>query len=84
MIALTHLDGSEFVLNSDHILWVDRTPDTVITLTSGTRLMVREPIDVLVARTMDFRRRLFEGVAVHGATPTPPGVMTEVMTGDED
>jgi flagellar protein FlbD len=74
MIALTHLNGSEFVLNCDHILWVDRTPDTVITLTSGTRLMVREPLEELVARTVAFRRRLLEGVAVHGASPTPAGV----------
>jgi flagellar protein FlbD len=72
MIFLTRMDGREFVLNSDHILWVDRTPDTVITLTSGERLMVREPVDELVARAVAFRRRQFEGLAVHGPAASVP------------
>jgi flagellar protein FlbD len=61
MVLLTRLDGTEFVLNADHILFVERTPDTVITTTTGAHVMVREPVDAVVARVVSFRRRVLHG-----------------------
>ena len=40
MIFLTKLDGTQLVVNDDQILWLERTPDTVIHLATGARLMV--------------------------------------------
>ena len=57
MIQLTRLDGKELVVNADHILTVEATPDTVILLTSGDHLMVREPPDELVDKVAAWRRR---------------------------
>ena len=57
MIRVTRLNGSEFVLNSDLIESVEATPDTVVTLTSGKKLIVREPVDEVLARVVEFRRR---------------------------
>jgi len=57
MIRVTRLNGSEFVLNSDLIESVEATPDTVVTLTSGRKLIVREPVDEVIARVVEFRRR---------------------------
>jgi flagellar protein FlbD len=56
MIAVTRLDGSEMVLNSDQIAWVERMPDTVISLMNGEKLIVRETPDAIVDRIQDFRR----------------------------
>ena len=42
MISVTRLGGSEVVINTDLIVTVEKTPDTVITLTTGDRIMVRE------------------------------------------
>ena len=39
MIKLTRLNHEPLVLNSDLIEYVEITPDTVITLTSGQKLM---------------------------------------------
>jgi flagellar protein FlbD len=64
MIRLTRLDGSEFILNADHILYVEHTPDTVITTTTGAHLLVREPVDAVVARVAGFRRRILHGPQV--------------------
>ena len=64
MIALTRLDGTEFILNADHILTVERTPDTVITTSHGQHLLVREPVEAVVARVVSFRRQTQHGPLV--------------------
>jgi flagellar protein FlbD len=64
MIFLSRLDGTELVVNADHILTVERTPDTLITLTSGARLMVREAVELLVERVLEYRRQVLRGPQV--------------------
>ena len=59
MIWLTRLNRSPMVLNSDLIEHIDVTPDTVITLTTGQILRVRETAVEVVGRIVDFRRRIF-------------------------
>lgn len=60
MIKVTRLKCSdrEFVLNADLIETIEETPDTVITLTSGKKLIVEESMDEIVRKVMDFRRAL--------------------------
>lgn len=64
MIALTHLDGKAFVLNADHIVSVEATPDTVIHLFNGQYLMVGEPVDEVIDRVAAWHRRIRGGPAV--------------------
>jgi len=56
MIRVTRFDGSQVVVNAGHILMVESTPDTVLTLTTGYRLMVREPVSEVVLRVVEYRR----------------------------
>lgn len=56
MIKLTRLNGQEFVLNSDLIKSVDARPDTYITLVSNDHIIVRESMDDVVKRALEFRR----------------------------
>ena len=58
MIKLTRLNQEPFVLNSDLIEYVEMTPDTVITLTNGQKLVVRESAEDLIARVVAFRRAI--------------------------
>jgi flagellar protein FlbD len=58
MIRLTRLNRAAMVLNSDLIEHIDVTPDTVITLTTGQILRVRESADEVVERIVEFRRRV--------------------------
>jgi flagellar protein FlbD len=60
MIYLTRLNSASMVLNSDLIEHIDITPDTVITLTTGQILRVREPADEVIQRIVEFRRRIFD------------------------
>ena len=64
MIAVTRLGGAELVINADLIVTVEKTPDTVITLTTGDRIMVRESVDEVVARAAVFRHRVLQGPGV--------------------
>ncbi len=59
MIRLTRLNRAPMVLNSDLIEHIDVTPDTVITLTTGQILRVRESAEEVIERIVGFRRRIF-------------------------
>jgi len=58
MIWLTRLNRLPLVLNCDLIEHIDVTPDTVITLTTGQILRVRESAEDVVRRIVEFRRRI--------------------------
>ncbi len=66
MIILTRLDGQPVVINEDQLVFAEKTPDTVITMASGQRLMVREALDELIERAVAFRR-------LTNAPPPAPG-----------
>jgi flagellar protein FlbD len=56
MIAVTLFDGSSILLNEDLIETIEQTPDTVLSLVNGHKLMVRDDPDQLVERVIEFRR----------------------------
>lgn len=58
MIKVTRLDGSEMTINSDLVETIEGTPDTVISMVHGHKLVVKEPVDVVVDRIVEFRRRI--------------------------
>ncbi|MFT3838921.1 MAG: flagellar FlbD family protein [Myxococcaceae bacterium] len=68
MILLTRLDGARVVVNEDLIVFADCTPDTVLTLSGGQRLMVKESLDQVVERSAQYRRRSTLTVIPTGAT----------------
>ena len=63
MIKLTKFNSKtnkkgEFVLTAEIIETIEQTPDTVITLTDGKKLIVEESMDDVVRKTMAYRRAL--------------------------
>ena len=62
MIRLHRLGGSEheFDLNPDLVLTVESTPDTVVTLTTGTKLVVTESPDSVTAAVREWRVGILE------------------------
>jgi flagellar protein FlbD len=67
MITVTRLNHAPLVLNSDLIEYIETTPDTVITLTTGQKIVVEEPAEEIVERVVQFRRRLCEKGAENSA-----------------
>ena len=76
MVRLTRLNHAPLVLNSDLIEHIDITPDTVITLTTGQILRVRETAEEVVERIVEFRRRIHSGepppLRACNTIPEPP------------
>jgi flagellar protein FlbD len=63
MIDLTRLNHSPVVLNCDLIECIETTPDTVISLINGQKLMVLESADEIISRVIEYRRRIQTGLA---------------------
>jgi flagellar protein FlbD len=56
MIVLTRLNGQQFVVNAEKIRYVESTPDTVICCDHGEKLMVRESLQEVLRRAIDYAR----------------------------
>lgn len=61
MIKLTGLDNKEMVLNADHIEKLEEVPDSVITLTNGKKYLVKESVDEIVNRVINYKRKIYIG-----------------------
>ena len=72
MILLTRLNNRALVVNSDMIKFIENTPDTVITLVSGEKIVVLESVAEVMDEIMNFRRRI-----VAGASPEVQGQTAE-------
>jgi len=58
MIALTRMDKQLMYINPDHIISIEETPDTVITLFNGNHYIVIERADIIIDRVVAFRSRI--------------------------
>jgi flagellar protein FlbD len=58
MIHLTRLNHSHVVLNCDLIEQIETTPDTVVSMTTGQKIMVLESIEEIIHRVRLFRRSI--------------------------
>jgi len=59
MIMLTRLNNTPLVVNPDLIVFMEETPDTIITLSNGEKVAVLEKISEVIRRVIEFRRRIF-------------------------
>jgi flagellar protein FlbD len=59
MIQLTRLNGQPIMVNADLIESVETTPDTVITLISGNKLIVRDSMETIQQRIVEFKRKIY-------------------------
>ncbi len=79
MIAVTRLNGTPMIVNSEQIAWIEYNPDTVIALMNGEKLIVRETPEVLIERVKEFKRVLASGLPRGG--PSLPAC--DVVTGTD-
>ena len=59
MIAVTRLNNTPLVINPDLIVFMEETPDTIITLSNGEKIAVQEKVSEVIRRVINFRRRIF-------------------------
>lgn len=58
MICVTRLNGQPFVVNAEKIRCVESTPDTVICCDTGEKLMVKESLQEVIRRSIDYARMI--------------------------
>jgi flagellar protein FlbD len=62
MIKVTRLNGKEFVVNADLIQYLEETPDTIITLVNHEKVVVKEKVDEVIRRVIEYNRGVRMGV----------------------
>ena len=83
MIQLTRLNNKPLTVNSDLIKFVEQSPDTLVTLITGEKIVVLEKVSEVLARIIGFRRSVLQGLslswdtsaanALIARTPDPSG-----------
>ena len=58
MIKLTRFDNKGIVLNAELIEQIEQTPDTVIKLTNGKKILVKETEDEIIEKTIIYKRKI--------------------------
>ena len=58
MISVTRINGKRFVINAELIRFIESTPDTMITMISGDKVMVKETIEEVVEKAVDYARQV--------------------------
>ena len=59
MIAVTRLNNTPLIVNPDLIVFIEETPDTIITLSNGEKIVVQEKVTEVIRRVINFRRSIF-------------------------
>ncbi len=80
MIKLTRLNGEEFLLNAELLRYVEARPDTFITLTTGDRVVVRESMDEVLLRSVEYQRSKHL-IPPPGPPSRPPSAPPSRLTG---
>lgn len=66
MIQVTRLNNETFYVNPDQIETIEETPDTVVSLESGRKLVVTESTDEIIKRIIQYKQRVLAGDKLGG------------------
>ena len=69
MIQLTRLNNEPLTVNSDLIKFVESAHDTVLTLINGEKIVVRERVEQVIERVIQFRRAILSGLPMMMSEP---------------
>jgi flagellar protein FlbD len=58
MISVTRLNGAEYFINPHQIESIEIRPDTTLFMLSGKHVVIREKVDVVIDRIVEYRQRI--------------------------
>ncbi|MEZ0537773.1 flagellar FlbD family protein [Caldicellulosiruptoraceae bacterium PP1] len=64
MIKLKRINDKEFVVNAEFIQFIESTPDTVITLNNGLKLVVKETVDEVINKVIEYKRMIHSSLNI--------------------
>jgi flagellar protein FlbD len=60
MITLTKLNDTQFIINCEQIEKIESHPDTTITMINGHVYIVKEPVDIVRKKVVEYKRSFFD------------------------
>ena len=73
MIRVTRINDAELVVNADLIEFVESIPESMITLTTGKKIMVKETVDEIIERVAEFKKMSVARMTTPGADTVSDG-----------
>lgn len=64
MITVTQLNGKEMVINAELISHIERTPNTVLTMTTGNKIVVKETPEDVVAKVVAYKKDIYSNLRI--------------------
>jgi len=58
MVLLTKINNAQVTINCDMIQFIEETPDTVITLGNGDKVVVKDRMNEIIDKIVEYRRRI--------------------------
>jgi flagellar protein FlbD len=71
MIRVKRINNKDLVVNAELIEFLEQTPDSVISLTTGKKFAVMDTIDEIVLKVIEYRLRINEPLRImmrHGGS----------------
>ncbi|WZL70230.1 flagellar FlbD family protein [Defluviitalea saccharophila] len=62
MIKVTRLNDTQIVINAELIEFVEETPDTVITMTTGRKIVVKETVDEVIDIVIQYKQKIYSRI----------------------
>ncbi|HNZ28656.1 MAG: Flagellar protein (FlbD) [Candidatus Aerophobetes bacterium ADurb.Bin490] len=59
MIFVQRFDGKKIVLNGELIEMIETTPDTIITMTTGKKITVKDSVDEIVSMVKKYKKEIY-------------------------
>ncbi len=60
MIKVTQLNGKELVINAELISCLEAAQNTIITLTTGNKIVVNDTVDEIIQKVIDYKQRIMK------------------------
>ena len=60
MVRITRLNDTVLVINAEMIEFLEATPDTIITLTTGRKVLAKESVDEVIEMVVEYKRRFLQ------------------------
>ena len=59
MIKVKKINGRDLIINAELIEFIEKTPDTIISMTTGKKIIVKDTCDELIKKVIEYRREIF-------------------------
>jgi len=59
MIKVEKINGRDLIINAELIEFIEKTPDTIISMNTGKKIIVKDTCEELIKKVIEYRREIF-------------------------